>query len=61
MIPPAVLLSLPVNASNANLVGFQYGRLLIGTNTALKGFTASGVDFAFSFATLDAERLVDYQ
>lgn len=61
MIPPSVLLSLPVNSSNSNTNSFGYGRLQVGTNTALKSFTASGVDFATAFATLDAERLVDYK
>jgi hypothetical protein len=60
-IPSSVLLSLPVNSSNANILSFQYGRLQVGTNTALRGLTASGIDFAYSFASLDAERLVDYQ
>jgi len=60
-IPASVLLSLPVNSSNSNVLGFQYGRLQVGTNTALKGFTPSGIDFGYSFASMDAERLVDYQ
>ncbi len=47
--------------SNSNIFGYQYGRMQRGTNAALKGFTASGMAFGYSFATLDAERLVDYQ
>jgi hypothetical protein len=60
-VPPTVLLNLPVNATNANITGFQFGRFKVGTSTVQKGFTASGVDFASSFVTLDTEKLVDYQ
>lgn len=50
-----------MNGSNSDIFGYQYGRMQVGINTTLKGFTASGMAFGYSFATLDAERLVDYQ
>lgn len=60
-VPAAVLLALPVNASNSNIVGYQYGRLAVGTSSTLKGFTATGVDFSSMFVTMAAEKLVDFQ
>jgi uncharacterized protein (TIGR03437 family) len=57
-IPPAVLLSLPVSAT---VSGVPLGSLLLGTATAVKPFTASGLDMGYAFATVDALKTLNCQ
>jgi hypothetical protein len=57
-IPPAVTLSLPVSLT---VQGVPTGSLLVGTSTAVKSFTASGLDMGFALATVDALKTLSYQ
>jgi hypothetical protein len=57
-IPPAVLLSLPASVS---VQGVPTGSLLVGTNTAPKAFTASGLDLAYAVASVEAFKNLSYQ
>jgi uncharacterized protein (TIGR03437 family) len=57
-IPPAVTLSLPVSPT---VQGVPTGSLLVGTSTAVKSFTASGLDMGFALATVDALKTLSYQ
>jgi uncharacterized protein (TIGR03437 family) len=57
-IPPSVLLSLPVSAQ---VQGLSTGVLIVGTNTTVKTFTASGLDLGFSLSAVDALKTLDYK
>jgi uncharacterized protein (TIGR03437 family) len=57
-IPAAVTLSLPVSPT---VQGVPVGSLLVGTSTAVKSFTASGLDMGFAVATVDALKTLSYQ
>jgi uncharacterized protein (TIGR03437 family) len=58
MIPAAVTLAMPVSAV---VQGISTGALLVGTYTAPKMFTASGLDLAVAVSLVDGLKTLNYQ
>jgi hypothetical protein len=62
-IPPVVLLSMP--QSSAGAIGtsssFSIGSLGVGAASAVKSFTASGLDFAYLTSFSSSSQTVTYQ